>query len=125
MFHLLMLRCVRVSWRLCKHEVGSDGEASVVGCAIPVSLALEYVLQLGRSARLEVQNLCSGAYMAFHTGLEDSRVVAQVMLNPQTFEQHMSIFPPDVYLLPGHAGGGNVMNHLYHVIYTNSLTFSP
>lgn len=30
--------------------------------------------------------LCSGAYMAFHTGLEDDRVMGQVLLNAQTFD---------------------------------------
>jgi hypothetical protein len=30
--------------------------------------------------------LCSGAYLAFHTGLADRRAISQVLLNPQTFE---------------------------------------
>ncbi len=30
--------------------------------------------------------LCSGAYLAFHTAIEDARVTGQVLLNPQTFE---------------------------------------
>ncbi len=30
--------------------------------------------------------LCSGAYVAFHLGATDPRVVAEVLINPQTFE---------------------------------------
>jgi dienelactone hydrolase len=30
--------------------------------------------------------LCSGAYLAFHTSVEDPRVAGQILLNPQTFE---------------------------------------
>jgi pimeloyl-ACP methyl ester carboxylesterase len=33
-----------------------------------------------------LMGLCSGAYLAFHTAVEDPRVTGQVLLNPQTFE---------------------------------------
>ena len=36
--------------------------------------------------RFVLVGLCSGAYLAFHTCVEDPRVVGQVLLNPQTFE---------------------------------------
>jgi pimeloyl-ACP methyl ester carboxylesterase len=35
--------------------------------------------------RFVLVGLCSGAYLAFHTAVEDPRVVGQVLLNPQTF----------------------------------------
>jgi pimeloyl-ACP methyl ester carboxylesterase len=36
--------------------------------------------------RVVLAGVCSGAYLAFHTALEDSRVASQVLINPQTFE---------------------------------------
>jgi pimeloyl-ACP methyl ester carboxylesterase len=36
--------------------------------------------------RFVLAGLCSGAYLAFHTGVEDPRVVGQILMNPQTFE---------------------------------------
>jgi pimeloyl-ACP methyl ester carboxylesterase len=51
-----------------------------------VRAAMDYLSASRGVTKFILIGLCSGAYMAFHTGLEDSRVVAQVMLNPQTFE---------------------------------------
>jgi pimeloyl-ACP methyl ester carboxylesterase len=36
--------------------------------------------------RFVLVGLCSGAYLAFHTCIEDPRVTGQILLNPQTFE---------------------------------------
>ncbi len=36
--------------------------------------------------RFVLAGLCSGAYLAFHTCVEDARVVGQILMNPQTFE---------------------------------------
>ena len=36
--------------------------------------------------RFVLAGVCSGAYLAFHTAIEDSRVAGQILINPQTFE---------------------------------------
>jgi dienelactone hydrolase len=46
---------------------------------------MDYLAAQRRCDRFVVIGLCSGAYQAFHTGLLDPRVAAQVLLNPQTF----------------------------------------
>lgn len=51
-----------------------------------VRAAMDYLSAARGINQFIVVGLCSGAYMAFHTGLADSRVIGQVMLNPQTFE---------------------------------------
>ena len=44
-------------------------------------------LTSGREGRRVILvGVCSGAYVAFHTALEDARVSGQVLINPQTFE---------------------------------------
>jgi pimeloyl-ACP methyl ester carboxylesterase len=49
---------------------------------------MDFLSARNGTTRFVLIGLCSGAYMTFHTGLEDPRVVAQVMINPQTFEWH-------------------------------------
>lgn len=51
-----------------------------------VRAAMDFLSATRSISTFVLVGLCSGAYMAFHTGLEDPRVVSQVMLNPQTFE---------------------------------------
>jgi pimeloyl-ACP methyl ester carboxylesterase len=48
--------------------------------------ALSYLRNEHGAQRFIVVGLCSGAYLAFHITTEDRGVVAQVLLNPQTFE---------------------------------------
>lgn len=55
-------------------------------CVRDVRAAMDLLSTRNGISRFVLIGLCSGAYMAFHTGLEDPRVVAQVMINPQTFE---------------------------------------
>jgi alpha-beta hydrolase superfamily lysophospholipase len=51
-----------------------------------VKTAMSLVTELCGQKRFVLVGLCSGAYLAFHTCVEDPRVVGQVLLNPQTFE---------------------------------------
>lgn len=51
-----------------------------------VRAAMDFLSRSRGLRRFILIGLCSGAYMAFHTGLADRRVLAQVLLNPQTFE---------------------------------------
>lgn len=51
-----------------------------------VRAAMDFLSKSRGLRRFILIGLCSGAYMAFHTGLADRRVLAQVLLNPQTFE---------------------------------------
>lgn len=51
-----------------------------------VKAAMSFVAQARGTKRFVLVGLCSGAYLAFHTAVEDQRVCGQVLLNPQTFE---------------------------------------
>jgi pimeloyl-ACP methyl ester carboxylesterase len=51
-----------------------------------VKTAMDLLGRVRASRRFVLLGLCSGAYLAFHTAVEDPRVVGQVLLNPQTFE---------------------------------------
>lgn len=51
-----------------------------------VKEAIDFVQQQYGLNRLVLVGLCSGAYMAFHFGTQDPRVVGEVVVNPQTFE---------------------------------------
>jgi pimeloyl-ACP methyl ester carboxylesterase len=51
-----------------------------------VKAAMTYLGERFGASRFVLVGLCSGAYLAFHTCVEDDRVVGQVLLNPQTFE---------------------------------------
>ena len=51
-----------------------------------VKAAMSLVTDRYGSDRFILIGLCSGAYLAFHTCVEDERVTCQVLLNPQTFE---------------------------------------
>lgn len=51
-----------------------------------VAQAIDFVEQQFGLKRLVLVGLCSGAYMAFHFGVQDPRVVGEVLINPQTFE---------------------------------------
>ncbi|MGH7295724.1 MAG: alpha/beta fold hydrolase, partial [Polyangiaceae bacterium] len=53
-----------------------------------VKAAMTFLQQTRGTSRFVLTGLCSGAYLAFHTAIEDPRVVGQVLLNPQTFEWH-------------------------------------
>jgi pimeloyl-ACP methyl ester carboxylesterase len=51
-----------------------------------VRAAMSFIGERFGARRFVLVGLCSGAYMAFHTGLEDSRVIGQILMNPQAFE---------------------------------------
>ncbi len=51
-----------------------------------VKSAMTLLRETRHAARFVLIGLCSGAYLAFHTCVEDPRVVGQVLINPQTFE---------------------------------------
>ncbi len=51
-----------------------------------VKTAMTLLTKMYGTEKFSVIGLCSGAYLAFHTCIEDPRVVCQVLLNPQTFE---------------------------------------
>lgn len=48
--------------------------------------AMDFLSTRLGARRFVLIGLCSGAYMAFHTGLEEQRVMAQVLINAQTFD---------------------------------------
>lgn len=50
-----------------------------------VRAAMDWLSSHRGIQRFVLIGLCSGAYLAFHSGLADPRVAGQVMLNPQTF----------------------------------------
>jgi alpha-beta hydrolase superfamily lysophospholipase len=62
-----------------KHVYSRDAVADV-------KAAMDTVAALRGVQRFILLGICSGAYLAYHTALEDPRVVGQVLLNPQTFE---------------------------------------
>jgi pimeloyl-ACP methyl ester carboxylesterase len=47
--------------------------------------ALDFAQERLGVERLALVGLCSGAYVAFHAGIEDPRVVSQILINLQTF----------------------------------------
>jgi alpha-beta hydrolase superfamily lysophospholipase len=51
-----------------------------------VKSAMSLLGQMRDKSRFVLVGLCSGAYLAYHTTLEDSRVVGQVLLSPYAFE---------------------------------------
>jgi pimeloyl-ACP methyl ester carboxylesterase len=51
-----------------------------------VKAAMDFLSQAHGCRRFVLVGLCSGAYLAFHTCIEDDRVSGQILLNPQTFE---------------------------------------
>jgi pimeloyl-ACP methyl ester carboxylesterase len=51
-----------------------------------VKRAMDFIQEQYSVGRFALAGLCSGAYLAFHTCVEDPRVVAQILMNPQTFE---------------------------------------
>jgi pimeloyl-ACP methyl ester carboxylesterase len=51
-----------------------------------VKRAMSFLAETRGVTRFVLMGLCSGAYLAFHTAIEDPRVTGQVLLNPQTFE---------------------------------------
>ena len=53
---------------------------------VDVKAAMDFLERTRDRRRFVLLGLCSGAYLAFHTAVEDPRVVGQVLLNPQTFE---------------------------------------
>ena len=53
---------------------------------VDVKTAMTFLGETLDIHRFVLVGLCSGAYLAFHTCVEDPRVVGQVLLNPQTFE---------------------------------------
>ena len=53
---------------------------------VDVKAAMDFLEATRGVRRFVLVGLCSGAYLAFHTAVEDPRVVGQVLLNPQTFE---------------------------------------
>jgi pimeloyl-ACP methyl ester carboxylesterase len=50
-----------------------------------VKAALTYLSRARGVDRFVLAGVCSGAYLAFHTALEDPRVAGQILINPQTF----------------------------------------
>jgi hypothetical protein len=53
-----------------------------------VKAALDALEARGAPGRCILLGLCSGAYWAFHTSLDDTRVAATVMLNPRVLYWH-------------------------------------
>jgi hypothetical protein len=51
-----------------------------------VRQAMSFLAETRDVKHFVLMGLCSGAYLAFHAAVEDSRVTGQVLLNPQTFE---------------------------------------
>jgi pimeloyl-ACP methyl ester carboxylesterase len=51
-----------------------------------VRAALTILARVRGVDRVILAGICSGAYLAFHTAMEDSRVAGQILINPQTFE---------------------------------------
>jgi alpha-beta hydrolase superfamily lysophospholipase len=51
-----------------------------------VKAALTTLSRVRGVERVVLAGVCSGAYLAFHTAMEDSRVAGQILVNPQTFE---------------------------------------
>jgi hypothetical protein len=51
-----------------------------------VKSALNLLEQMRGARRFVLIGLCSGAYLAFHTAITDTRVVSQVLLSPFAFE---------------------------------------
>ena len=62
-----------------ENDLFADQSITDVRAAIDAASARGY-------RHVVVMGLCSGAYMAFHTGLRDPRVSAIVMMNPPAFE---------------------------------------
>jgi alpha-beta hydrolase superfamily lysophospholipase len=53
---------------------------------VDVTEAIDFVQRRYGIDTFVLVGLCSGAYMAFHFGVKDRRVVGEVLINPQTFE---------------------------------------
>jgi len=53
---------------------------------VDVKEALDFVQRRYGIDKVVLVGLCSGAYMAFHFGAKDPRVVGEILVNPQTFE---------------------------------------
>jgi pimeloyl-ACP methyl ester carboxylesterase len=51
-----------------------------------VQQAMTFLSRMRDVERFVLFGICSGAYLAFHTTVADSRVSAQILVNPQTFE---------------------------------------
>jgi pimeloyl-ACP methyl ester carboxylesterase len=51
-----------------------------------VTSAMKLLGDLRNAHRFVLIGLCSGAYLAFHTTLEDARVIGQVLVSPYAFE---------------------------------------
>jgi len=50
-----------------------------------VKAAMNFLHVHGGFKRFILIGLCSGAYLAFHTAVQDTRVAGQILINPQTF----------------------------------------
>lgn len=51
-----------------------------------VKAAMTFLTRIRGVKRFVLAGVCSGAYLAFHAGMEDARVAGQIVINPQTFE---------------------------------------
>jgi pimeloyl-ACP methyl ester carboxylesterase len=51
-----------------------------------VKAAVSLLSSMRGTRRVVLVGVCSGAYLAFHTGLADERVAGEILINPQTFE---------------------------------------
>ena len=51
-----------------------------------VKAALTFLSRVRGVDRVVLAGVCSGAYLAFHAAMEDSRVAGQILINPQTLE---------------------------------------
>lgn len=61
----------------------NDGALYVPALSAQAAGAVQALYELGLGERFVLGGLCSGAFWAFHTALEDPRVVAAYMLNPR------------------------------------------
>ena len=50
-----------------------------------VQAAVAYLREVQQVERVVLVGVCSGAYLAFHSGLEDTTLASVVLINPQTF----------------------------------------
>jgi alpha-beta hydrolase superfamily lysophospholipase len=53
---------------------------------VDVKAAMTMLAETRRIDRFVLVGVCSGAYLAFHTCVEDPRVIGQMLINPQTFD---------------------------------------
>jgi len=97
MYVVLARRLAAQGYRCLRFDVGGLGD-SLIAPGAPenrlyskdsvgdVVSAMSFISAERAVDRFVLIGLCSGAYLAFHTAIEDPRVRGQILINPQTFE---------------------------------------